>query len=283
MSYKNMSDLWDYLMDVLKLPTAYRLGKFGQLIDGKYHYDCVCLIKSFAWCDAEAGKTPKYKANDINDDWLGNLYTYAELKSSNINELPDEGIWLVYLGTKHIGVYNAATGTVVECCAGQTMRVVERDLHHYDGTQYAWNRWSDLYWCPQGDRNTKSTIKTVVDNIGGMSKEEAENYILTDCIEFLNRLPRENENFDEYISYLMACADESSVDECFKLSEEYNKPYESREYKKWFIIKCYYYLLGRFPENEAVIEHWLSYSRLRDICRDIYNSPEAVNRRTADK
>ncbi len=158
--YGNMSKLWDYVQDVLEMPTKYCLGKFGQKENGKLLYDCVCLIKSYPWCNGTAGATPTYKSNGINDDWLGNLYVYADKKSTNMSELPKEGIWLVYLNNEHIGVYNAATGTVVECCAGNTMKVVERDLHHYDGTKIAWNKWSDLYWCPQSDiRNTRSTIR----------------------------------------------------------------------------------------------------------------------------
>ncbi len=158
--YGTMNGLWDYLQDILAMPTKYALGKFGQKEDDKLLYDCVCLIKSYAWCSGKAGSTPEYKANSISDDWLGNLYVYADKKSTNMSELPKEGIWLVYLNNEHIGVYNAATGTVVECCAGNTMRVVERDLHHYNGTKFAWNKWSDLYWCPQSDiRNTRSTIR----------------------------------------------------------------------------------------------------------------------------
>lgn len=159
-TYKNMSTLWNYLVDILEdVPNEYKLGKFGQKANGKCQYDCVCLIKSFPWCNGKAGSTPQYKANNIADDWLGNLYVYADKKSDKMSELPKEGIWLVYLNNEHIAVYNAATGTTIECCAGNTMKVVERDLHHYDGSKYQWNKWSDLYWCPQGETNTRSTIR----------------------------------------------------------------------------------------------------------------------------
>lgn len=173
--YGTMNGLWNYLQDILTMPTKYALGKFGQKEDDKLLYDCVCLIKSYAWCNGTAGATPKYKANNIPDDWLGNLYVYADKKSANMSELPKEGIWLVYLNNEHIGVYNAATGTVVECCAGNTMRVVERDLHHYDGTKIAWDKWSDLYWCPQSDiRNTRSTIRDI-EEVPSESNEETNN------------------------------------------------------------------------------------------------------------
>ncbi len=175
MIYGNMSKLWDYLQDILAMPTKYALGKFGQKEDDKLLYDCVCLIKSYAWCSGKAGSIPKYKANNIPDDWLGNLYVYADKKSTNMGELPKEGIWLVYLNNEHIGVYNAATGTVVECCAGGTMKVVERDLHHYDGTKFAWNKWSDLYWCPQSEiRNTRSTIRKFEETLSEPDEEANE-------------------------------------------------------------------------------------------------------------
>lgn len=159
-NYGNMSDLWNYLIEILEnVPNEYKLGKFGQKTNGKCQYDCVCLIKSYPWCNGKAGAAPQYKANNIADDWLGNLYVYADKKSDNMSELPKEGIWLVYLNNEHIAVYNAATSTTIECCAGNTMKVVERDLHHYDGSKYQWNKWSNLYWCPQGETNTRSTIR----------------------------------------------------------------------------------------------------------------------------
>lgn len=159
-NYGNMSGLWDYLMDILeKVPNKYKSGGFGKKdTDGKTMYDCICIIKSYPWCNGVAGAEPKYKANDIADDWLGNVYIYASKKSTNMSEIPTEGIWLVYLNNEHVGVYNAATGTVIEARGGSTGKVVERDLHYYDGTQYAWNKWSDLYWCSQGNKNTRSTI-----------------------------------------------------------------------------------------------------------------------------
>lgn len=146
--YKTMTDLWDYLQNVKQLPTSYISGKFGQKINGKYAYDCVCLIKSFPWCSGNAGAEPKYKANGIPDEWIGAYYNKAS-KKGDISTLPDAGIYLVYLNNSHIGVYNASTGTVIECCAGNTMQVVERSLHYYDNTTFKWNKWSNLYWCSE--------------------------------------------------------------------------------------------------------------------------------------
>lgn len=175
-NYKNMSELWDYLVDIIEgVPNKYKLGGFGRKdADGKVMYDCVCLIKSFPWCNGVAGAEPTYKGNGINDDWLGYYYANADIKSDKMSELPKEGIWLVYLNNEHIAVYNSATGTTIECCAGATMRVVERDIHHYDGTSIQWNKWSDLYWCPQGKRNTRSTIRKFEETPSDIVQETGE-------------------------------------------------------------------------------------------------------------
>lgn len=147
-TYGSMEDLWRYLKDVLKLNTKYQNGSYGQCENGIYLYDCVCLIKSYPWCDGTAGKTPQYRLNNVPDDWIGALYEKAATKGT-MEKLPEKGILAVYLNSEHIGIYNAATKTVIECCAGAANKVVERDRSFYDGTQYAWNKWSDIYWCPQ--------------------------------------------------------------------------------------------------------------------------------------
>lgn len=45
-----------------------------------------------------------------------------------------------------------------------------------------------------------------------------------------------------------------------------------------YVIKCYRNILGRFPESEAVINHWKKYSK-EEIFYGIWNSEEAINRR----
>ena len=72
---------------------------------------------------------------------------------------------------------------------------------------------------------------------------------------------------------------ETDIDNAIKGSQEYNTPYSNDNYKKFFIIKCYYICLGRFPENEAAINIHMQSGRLRDIFYNIYNSPEAQNYR----
>lgn len=112
-----------------------------------------------------------------------------------------------------------------------------------------------------------------------MSREEAENYVSTDYIEFLNRPA--DPAAEGYITALMSGdMTENDVDNAIKSSQEYNTPHcENDCFKTTFTIMCYYYLLGRFPESEDVIREKVRHGRLRDIYADIYNSEEAGNRR----
>lgn len=110
-----------------------------------------------------------------------------------------------------------------------------------------------------------------------MTRSEAENYVATDYIEFLNRLP--DEGAEMYVDYLVGGGEKAQVDEWIKNSEEYSTPYSNDSYKRWFIIKCYDICLGRFPESEEVIQEHMQTARLRDIFHNIYNSEEAQKRR----
>lgn len=110
-----------------------------------------------------------------------------------------------------------------------------------------------------------------------MTRSEAENYVATDYIEFLNRLP--DAGAQMYVDYLVDGGDAMQVDAWIKESEEYNTPYSNDNYKRWFVIKCYDICLGRFPESEDVICEHMKADRLRDIFDHIYNSEEAKKRR----
>ena len=110
-----------------------------------------------------------------------------------------------------------------------------------------------------------------------MTRSEAENYVATDYIEFLNRLP--DAGAGNYIDYLVNGGDPAQVDAWIKESDEYNTPYSNDNYKRWFVIKCYDICLGRFPESEDVICEHMKADRLRDIFDHIYNSEEAKKRR----
>ncbi len=147
-TYGNMQGMWSYLKDVLTLTTGYKSGRFGQCENETYLYDCVCLIKSYAWCNGKAGTPPEYEANNIADKWIGYIYDNSGARGP-METLPPKGIYAVYLNNEHIGIYNADTQTVIECCGGATNKVVERPINYYDGTEFQWNKWSDIYWCPQ--------------------------------------------------------------------------------------------------------------------------------------
>ncbi len=157
--YKTTYELWDYLLEVLALPTVYADGGFGQVKDGKFLYDCICVIKSFPWCFGKAGGQPYYKANNVEDDWIGAFYEKAQKKSDDMSQLPKSGIYLVYYNNSHVGVYNADTQTVIEAAGGSTGKVVERPYSYYETADYQWNKWSELYWCPNKKINTNSSLK----------------------------------------------------------------------------------------------------------------------------
>lgn len=157
--------LWKYLTEVNKLDTMYMTGQFGQKSNtNKYMYDCVCLIKSYAWCDGKAGNTPTYKSNGVSDDWIGTIYDKATDKSTDMSKLLKKktGIYCVYLNNEHIGIYNAKTGTTIECCGGNTNRTIERPISFYDTTPYKWNKWSNLYWVDNTDV-VEQPVQPVVD------------------------------------------------------------------------------------------------------------------------
>ena len=110
-----------------------------------------------------------------------------------------------------------------------------------------------------------------------MSREEAENYVATDYVEYLNRLP--DAGAENYIEYLVNGGDPEQVDIWIKEGDEYKAPYSNDNYKRQYVIKCYDICLGRFPESEEVIREHMQTARLRDIFYNIYNSEEARNRR----
>lgn len=112
-----------------------------------------------------------------------------------------------------------------------------------------------------------------------MTRTEAENYVATDYVEYLNRLP--DAGAQMYVDYLVNGGEPEQVDAWIKESDEYNTPYSNDNYKRQYVIKCYDICLGRFPESEDVIREHMQSARLRDIFYNIYNSQEAQNRRSA--
>lgn len=296
-TYGNMSNLWNYLIEILEnVPNEYKLGKFGQKTNGKCQYDCVCLIKSYPWCRGEAGTAPQYKANGIADDWLGNLYVYAKEKSTDMNKLPTTGIYLVYLNNEHIAVYNSATGTTIECCAGNTMKVVERDIHHYDGTKYQWNKWSDLYWCPQGETNTRSTIRKTNNANSDTSTSVADTYTVVSGDTMYGIARKFNTTLNNLLKINPEITNPSiiNVGQVLKVGETAENTETNQETKvqdiqrheaELYVGCCYIEYLNRLPDAnglETYVNYLLNGNEKTDINNtllgsDEYNTAHALN------
>lgn len=293
-TYGNMSNLWNYLIDILEnVPNEYKLGKFGQKTSGKCQYDCVCLIKSYPWCSGMAGAAPQYKANGVADDWLGNLYVYAKEKSTDMSKLPTTGIYLVYLNNEHIAVYNSATGTTIECCAGNTMKVVERDIHHYDGTKYQWNKWSDLYWCPQGEVNTRSTIKQINDNNNIENTAIPNTYTVVRGDTMYGIAHKFNTTLDNLLKFNPAITNPSiiNVGQVIKISETTENTQETQKNNiqryeaELYVGCCYIEYLNRLPDSnglETYVTYLLNGGEKIDVDKamlssDEYNTTHAFN------
>lgn len=153
---------------------------------------------------------------------------------------------------------------------------------------YTHQHWSGKY-CPhktldKGWARFLDMVQEYIDELDsetsgeGMTRSEAENYVATDYVEFLNRLP--DAGAENYVDYLVNGGEPEQVDLWIKESAEYNTPYSNDNYKRQFVIKCYDICLGRFPESEEVIREHMQEGRLRDIFYNIYNSEEARNRRS---
>lgn len=144
-----------------------------------------------------------------------------------------------------------------------------------------WDRFIDMvqeYINQINESNESNEVENTTEGV--MSREEAENYIRTCYVEYLNRIA-DADGLEMYANALvngeMTLDD---VDDAIKSSDEYNTPYSQAGYKRNFIVKCYDLCLGRFPENESVIEEKMAMPRLRDIFECIYNSEEAQNYRS---
>ena len=86
--------------EVEKLPSLYKLGKFGNSKQGKYYlWDCSGLVKGILWGYPNNGK---YKANGVPDLNANTIITKCKNVSSNMNSIPlGSFVWL----SGHCGIY----------------------------------------------------------------------------------------------------------------------------------------------------------------------------------
>lgn len=149
---KTMLDVWNYFQKIIKLNNnTYKTGKWGQFANGKQQFDCVCTIKACGWgvpvnVDITANQYDYISKNKATmpDVSIAYFYNNATRKGTDMSKIPTDILTFVYKDNSHIGIYNPATKTVCETCAGTTMGTVERALSSYPSGY--WNKWSNGYY-----------------------------------------------------------------------------------------------------------------------------------------
>ena len=149
---KTMRDVWDYFKAIIKADNnTYKNGKWGQFNNGVQQFDCVCTIKACGWGvpinkDITANQYDYIAKNKktMPDVSIAYFYNKATKRGTDMSKIPNDILTFVYKDTSHIGIYNPATGTVCETCAGATMGTIERPLKDYP--KGYWNKWSNGYY-----------------------------------------------------------------------------------------------------------------------------------------
>jgi hypothetical protein len=103
-------------------------------------YDCAGLVKSY-WMQADPHTAAKYV--EKYDKSAGGLKACCRVKGP-IASIPAEPGVLVFVGTKHVGIYDGK-GSVIEA-RGFSHGVVERAL-----SAGSWDAWGKLDWLDYGD------------------------------------------------------------------------------------------------------------------------------------
>ncbi len=164
---KTMQDVWNYYQSLIKTDnTVYCNGKWGQFnAGGRQQFDCVCTIKACGWgvpvnVDITANQYDYISKNKstMPDVSIAYFYNNATRKSTDMAQIPADIITFVYQNTGHIGIYNPATGTVCETCAGNTMKTRELALSKYPSGY--WNRWSNGYYFTDSVVSSSSASST---------------------------------------------------------------------------------------------------------------------------
>lgn len=108
MTKMKVNDFIAKAVEVEKLPTLYKLGKFMNSKSGKYYLcDCSGLIKGILWGYPEKGK---YKFNGVPDINANTMIKQCSKISTNFNKLPLGAlVWM----EGHIGIH-VGNGVCVE-------------------------------------------------------------------------------------------------------------------------------------------------------------------------
>ena len=108
MKQMRVQDFMNKAIEVEKLPTLYKLGKFMNTKDGKYLLcDCSGLIKGILWGYPEKGKYASNNVPDINAD---TMISRCSNVTTDFTKLQPG--WLVWM-KGHIGIY-VGDGVVIE-------------------------------------------------------------------------------------------------------------------------------------------------------------------------
>lgn len=108
MAKMKVKDFINKAIEVEKLPTLYKLGKFMNSKSGKYYLcDCSGLIKGILWGYPENGK---YGDNGVPDINANTMISRCSKVSTNFNKLPVGAlVWM----SGHIGIH-VGNGVCVE-------------------------------------------------------------------------------------------------------------------------------------------------------------------------
>lgn len=162
MNKMNVNDFVKKLLEVEKIPTLYRLGKFMNSYQGKYLLcDCSGLIKGILWGYPKNGK---YASNDVPDVNAHSLMFQlcngisSDMSQSKIQK--GELLWL----DGHCGVY-LGNGNVVECSPKW-----ENGIQITKLSQRKWIRHGKLLFIDYGSNSnvsnsTRIDINKVVDDV----------------------------------------------------------------------------------------------------------------------
>lgn len=164
---KTMADLWEYMGKIIAEPNVYCNGKWGQFVNGKQAFDCICSIKACGW-EVPIGKDITanqydYIANhksDFPDVSISTYYSKASKKGTNLSKIPTTTYSFVYTSDNgHIGVYNPATKTVREMVGGSVMKAREEKLANVS----YWSKWSSAVYFKASSVTSTTTASTAED------------------------------------------------------------------------------------------------------------------------
>lgn len=141
-TYGQIADKALYDRKRAQYPSQYTASDFPSQY-GKRVYDCVGLIKGYMWASSPAGK-PIY--NSAQDKNVGGMIK-ACTKTGKIKTIPSTPGTLVFIGTRHVGVYDGSGG--VYEARGHAYGVVYTKLK-----DRPWDTWGTLSWLTYGKAKT---------------------------------------------------------------------------------------------------------------------------------